>query len=183
MKHWIGALLAVVLLGTLAGCQTLKDIDDAAGELARAMKENSSGRPASRQQVLTMHEARCDRVDDSVTLAAVNPDTAYLRLKRYFGYQTWEEAEKRTERGWLEASNFRHETLPGVRYAMAQDVFWPSHQLGRQHVWLMMDIERASRGATVAWSYCLGTDGYEKLNPDEVRRYLRRDIGEAASGG
>lgn len=179
------ALLGLCFLG-LAGCESIQEIDRAAGEWAKKRNAERAAREEARrrQGVLTATKRQCRRTSESLRLPRVDVDTAYVRLKRYFGFHTPAEAQKVYPwPDWLPYSNYRHETLPGVRYAMSEAVVWPSAVYGRAKVWLTLDIERGGQGSLIRWSWCQGTDGWEKLGaPAQVQRHLARDIGRVAKG-
>ena len=168
-----------------SGCETLQQIDATAGEWAREMKAQPAARAEEprHRRVLTAKTVGCQRVDQSLTVRGIDPDTAYLRIKRHFGYQTFEEANKTMYPGWLETTHFRHETLPGVRYSLAQDINWTSTVYGRNNLWLDLDIERERSHTQLLWHYCINTDGWEKLgDPDAIQRHLAHDIQRVVLG-
>jgi len=180
------ALLMGVLLFTAAGCESIQEIDRTAGEWAKERKAQRAAQEQARQErgVLTAAKRSCRRNAQSLRLPGADPDTTYVRIKRYFGFNSPREAEKAYPwPDWLPYTNYRHETLPGVRYSMSEGVTWPSAAYGRHKVWLTVDIERESQGSLIRWSWCEGTDGWEKLGePAEVQRNLARDIERVARG-
>ena len=176
--------LALALVVT-SGCETINEIDAAAGVWASKLKAERAARAEANRnrQVLTVEAFRCQRVDQSLTVPGMDPDTTYIRIKRHFGYKTFEEANKNMYPGWLETTPFRHETLPGVRYGLAQDIHWNSTEYGRNHVWLDLDIERDRSNTRLLWHYCINADGWEKLgDQDAIQRHLARDIKRVVLG-
>ena len=181
--------LVVLTLAVLAagGCQTFRDIDTAAGQLARRAKaERATGTGAQHAGRMSgaMQAGGCRRVSQALRLHGIDPDSVYVRLKRYFGYLTPREAETAyANPEWLPYTKYRHVTLPGVRYSLSQDIDWPSRALGRRHAWLNMEIEREGRDTIVRWNHCIDTDGWEGGDPAAVKDRLARDIERAATGG
>ncbi|GEM_PF-5815957 len=180
-------LLAGLMAFLATGCESIQEIDRAAGEWAKQHKAERAAREQARRDryVLTETRRSCRTVMQSLQLPKTDPDTVYVRIKRFFGFNTPKEAEKSYP--YPEAlpyTKYRHETLPGVRYSMSEDVAWPSNVYGLNRVWLTMDIERADHGTQIRWSWCQGTDGWEKLgDPADVQRHLAEDIGRVARGG
>ncbi len=186
--HLAGLMfLSLCFLG-LAGCESIQEIDRAAGEWAKKHNAERVAREAARREqgVLTGKQRSCRRMDQSLNLSGIDPDTAYVRIKRFFGFKTWEEARKTySYPEMLPYTSFRHEALPGVRYSMSQDITWPSAVYGPAKVWLTVDIERAPHGSVIRWSWCQGSnDGWAHLgDPAQVKRHLAKDIGRVARGG
>ncbi|HID49356.1 MAG TPA: hypothetical protein EYP40_07080 [Chromatiales bacterium] len=180
-------LLSAVVFLTIAGCESVQDIDRAAGEWAKERKAQRAAAEKARRQrgVLSGTRRSCRRIMQSLDLPNANPDTVYVRLKRFFGFNSPSEAEKSYSfPDWLPYTNYRHETLPGVRYSMSEDITWPSSVYGQKRVWLTLEIERTDRGTDIRWSWCQGVDGWEKLgDPAKVQRHLAKDIGRVARGG
>ena len=180
-------LLPAAVFLALTGCESIQQIDRAAGEWAREHKaQRAAEEEAARQRgVLTATKRSCRKIAQSLYLPSIDADTAYVRLKRYFGFHTQSEAQKvYPYPEWLPQTNYRHETLPGVRYAMSEEVVWPSATYGPHHVWLTLDIEREKRGSRLRWSWCEGADGWEKLGaPAQVQRHLAQEIEQVARGG
>ena len=84
-------------------------------------------------------------------------DTAYVRLKRYFGYKTFDERKRTTgSPEWLQYSSFRHETLPGVRYWMRDAINLRVISDQTQHGWMATQIEREGQQTRVQLDYCIG---------------------------
>jgi len=172
--------LAIALF-TLGGCESIQEIDRAAGEYAKAIEaRQAAGRRSGGRMSGAERVPRCEQVSGRLVVP-VDPDTAYVRLKRYFGFNTPREAQRTYPNpDWLKYTQYRHETLPGVRYAMSESVVWPD--VGR--VWLNLEIEKEGRGSRIAWSHCRDADGWEKLgDPAEVQRRLAVDVGRVAGGG
>ena len=185
IKIFFVLLSALVFTG---GCETFKDIDAAAGEWARKNTAERAARAEAQRNSRVLTSAPrgrgCQRVVQSLTLLRMDPDTAYVRLKRYFDFSNRREAEIRYPYPEaLAATNYRHETLPGVRYAMSEGTTWPSTAYGRQDIWLNLDVERDRSNTIVSWNYCINTDGWEVLgDPDAIKRNLAADIKHVVAG-
>ena len=171
----VRTLLAVGLLAMMAsGCQNFQAIDDAAGAWAREIKADraASGNTADRA-------AQCEQPINQAITVATDVDTTYARLKRYFGYRT--EAERGVDQGFESTiAGVRHETLPGVRYSMANFVRVSDRGVSRRG-WLITDIERNGRGAVVRLRYCIGGGVGFDADPGFQNR-LRAQVASAARG-
>ena len=171
----VKTLLAAGLLAMMAaGCQTLQAIDDAAGAWAREIKADraASGNTAGRA-------AQCNQPINETITAATDVDTAYARLKRYLGYQT--DAERGVDKGYTSTvAGVRHQTLPGVRYSMANFVRVSDRGVSRRG-WLVTDIERNGGGAVIRLRYCIGGGVGFDADPGFQNR-LRTQVAAAARG-
>ncbi len=174
---WHGAALGLLAAATLLlvpGCQTLRDIDRAAARINEQLKARQLARRRSYQATAR----RCQVAGDVIRLAGADIDTAYVRLKRFFNYRSLNEYEP-ADRKWIKYMGFRHETLPGVRYNLAQTVRWPTY--GDALVWLHLILERDTGGVRIQWQHCAGADGWEHLPPG-ADRIMARDIRAVALG-
>ena len=67
-----------------SGCETIQEIDAAAGEWARKMKADRAARAEAQRNSRVLTSAPrgrgCQRVVQSLTLRRMDPDTAYMRL-------------------------------------------------------------------------------------------------------
>jgi hypothetical protein len=171
----VKTLLAAGLLAmTTTGCQTFQAIDDGAGAWARTMKADraTSGNTADRA-------ARCTQPINETITVATDVDTAYARLTRYLGYRT--DAERGVDKGFESTyAGVRHETLPGVRYSMANFVRVSDRGVSRRG-WLVTDIERNGRGAVIRLRYCIGGGVGFDADPGFQDR-LRAQVAGAARG-
>ena len=181
-------ILYALLLSSfaLSGCESIQEIDRAAGELAKEMKAKQAeqARTARRSGAITYTRSRCEATSGTMLVRGLDPDLAYLRLKRFFGFHTWAEAKHAyPSLDWLKESNYMHDALPGVRYEMREGVTWPSTAYGPVKVWLNLVVEKAPGGTRITWSHCAGTDGWQKLgDPERADRHLREDIARVARG-
>ena len=174
-------------LAALAGCQSLEEIDRSAVEAVKPAFEGleKAGVLRRRQPGADVRTSdsggRCKRTHGAVRINGLDPDTAYVRLKRHFHFFTWEEAKNAYPwPEYLKETNFRHESLPGVRYSMSQDIWWDTPEFGRRNVWLNMDIERDGTATLVRWNHCTESGDWKSLgSPDEVESVLRKDIARA----
>ncbi|HIE54367.1 MAG TPA: hypothetical protein EYP90_04160 [Chromatiaceae bacterium] len=142
-------LFAGLALLVAAGCESIQELDRAAGELAEELKAQRAEAEKARREreVLVGTSGGCREISRSLRLASVDPDSAYVRLKHFFGFKLPSEAQKSYPYPeWLPYTNYRHETLPGVRYSMSENIIWSSSVYGRKRVWLTLDIERVARG-------------------------------------
>ena len=169
--------LAVTLLG---GCQTLADIDKAAGEWAKKRNAERAARAQQRRDSrwLTSTPSKCTTVRENL-YTSVGVDTAYVRLKRHFSFLTLAEKEKSVPYPeWISSTGFKHEALPGVRYSMTDEIPYKNH-----YVWLSMVIEREGSKTFVGWDYCSKTEGWEKQgDPEKVRKSLAAEIKRTVGG-
>jgi len=180
-------LFAGLALLVAAGCESIQELDRAAGELAKELKAQRAEAEKARREreVLVGTSGGCREISRSLRLASVDPDSAYVRLKHFFGFKSPSEAQKSYPYPeWLPYTNYRHETLPGVRYSMSENIIWSSSVYGRKRVWLTLDIEREGGGSLIRWSWCRGADGWETLgDPEKVNRALAKDIERVAGDG
>jgi hypothetical protein len=184
--RFLRSLLVCMALLAMAGCESIQEIDRAAGEWAKAHEAQRAAAEEARRQRGVLTEARqgCRQITQSLRLPWIDPDSAYVRIKHYFGFHTPDEAQKAYPNPeWLPYTHYRHETQPGVRYSLSEEVVWPSAVYGRRSVWLTLDIEREKRGSLIRWSWCQGADGWKNLGavPD-IQRQLAQDIQRAAGG-
>lgn len=139
----------------MSGCESIQELDKAAGEWARAQRQGSASTSARQA-------GSCLAVNEVFTVPGVDVDTAYLRVKRYFGFNTPGERQAHPPyptQAELTAFGFRHETLPGVRYWMRDDVHvdWrPEWGMAQQEVWMSARVEREGAGSRIELDYCIG---------------------------
>lgn len=148
-------LLAAGLVTMAAtGCQTLQEIDDAAGAWAREMKADRAFSSGDNSALAANPTTRCGQGVQEAIAVSVDVDTAYARLKRYLGYRT--DVERGADKGFESTyAGVRHETLPGVRYRMSDYVRVSDRGVSRRG-WLITDIERNGQGAVIRLDYCIG---------------------------
>ena len=172
----VKTLLAAGLLAmTASGCQTFQAIDDAAGAWAREIKADRAAASGN----VSGQAAQCAQPINEAITVATDVDTAYARLKRYLGYRT--DAERGVDQGFESTyAGVRHETLPGVRYSMANFVRVSDRGVSRRG-WLVTDIERNGRGAVVRLRYCVGGGVGFDADPGFQDR-LRAQVAGAARG-
>ena len=113
----------------------------------------------------------CDQRVKFDVAGPLDVDTAYVRIKREFGYKTRDETL--LERGispgssvasrnqWFD-SGYRHEQQPGVRYLLSERVSQTVE--GRaERGWLTLEISKEGKGSHIDGEYCNGgTDGFSK---------------------
>lgn len=145
MRPWRLPFILLAAGGLMSGCESIQELDKAAGEWARAQRQGSAA-TASRQA------GACLAVNEVFTVPGVDVDTAYLRLKRYFGFTNIGQQA-------YPHPNFRHEALPGVSYWMRdgiQDDWRPEWGMEQQEVWMSARVEREGAGSRIELDYCIG---------------------------
>ena len=168
-------LLAAGLVAMMSsGCQTFQAVDDAAGAWAHAIKADRTAAGNTVGQATGCMQP----INEAITVAT-DVDTAYVRLKRTLGYRT--DTERGVDQGFESTfAGVRHETLPGVRYRMANFVRVSDRGVSRRG-WLVTDIERNGQGAVIRLRYCIGGGVGFEADPGFQRR-LRAQVAAAARG-
>ncbi len=150
---WRLPFLLLAAGSLMSGCESMRELDKAAGEWARAQRQGSASTTA--RQV-----GSCLAVNEVFTVPGVDVDTAYLRVKRYFDLSTFDERQARNpfhKPRLMKEAGVRHETLPGVRYWMRDEVSWrPEWGMKQQEVWMSARVEREGAGSRIELDYCIG---------------------------
>ncbi len=195
--------VALACAAWLSGCAELREFDRAATKTLKGAIEavNASPSPVKIRRrdevaatrcpgcgpVLTAVPHReaaegtsvCGKRQEDVIRANVDVDTAYVRLKRHFGYPTLEERKRRSYGGWID-EGFRHETTPGARYWMKDEV---RTVVGGKPVvgWLSTEIEKDGDGSLIRLRYCVGGSEGFQAGPDFPKLFASQ-VREVAEG-
>ncbi|MEM8948414.1 MAG: hypothetical protein AAGA21_19195 [Pseudomonadota bacterium] len=109
--------MAILLISLgLVGCNADGTIDPTLGGIIGFETESKRGNKGGQTYQVGTADLQTD----------VDVDTAYLKIKREFGFLTYEERLAKSpnlQRGWLEKdTSFKHTTIAGVSYQMKNRV-------------------------------------------------------------